>query len=221
MGTTIQAYRCRIGTFVPKDGHLKQKNAYKYSTTRNKIHPTNFPTNFPTNLTIKNCVLLIAVILLPLLFPPQLKPNLQRKSYYSHPLYPTPDQSISLHHYLYSSETWSGSTTADIACNFIISYSINTLAASTFSMISNFQSRYLHGNRRSGGIKISHWNKGPGYLQNKMPEIKNVINGLHPHILGISEANLHHNHDQNLVQLKDYVLHTCPTLSNPLLNTSR
>ena len=54
-----------------------------------------------------------------------------------------------------------------------------------------------------------------------MPEIRNIISGLHPHIIGISEANLHHNHDQNLVQIQDYTLHTCPTLGNPNLKTSR
>ena len=54
-----------------------------------------------------------------------------------------------------------------------------------------------------------------------MPEIKNIINGLHPHIMGLSEANLKASHDQNLVQLTDYVLHTCLTLNNPTLNTSR
>ena len=54
-----------------------------------------------------------------------------------------------------------------------------------------------------------------------MPEISNIISGLHPHIIGISEANLQHNHDQNLVQLEDYTLHTWPTLQNPLLKTSR
>ena len=49
-----------------------------------------------------------------------------------------------------------------------------------------------------------------------------MVNGLRPHILGISEANLHQSHDQNLVQLDDYILHTCPTISNNLLNnTSR
>ena len=88
-------------------------------------------------------------------------------------------------------------------------------------MITNFQSRYLHGNRRAGGIKISHWNKGPGFLKTKIPEIKNIVNGLHPHILGISEANLQQHHDQHLVQLEDYFLHTCPTIDNTTLKTSR
>ena len=88
-------------------------------------------------------------------------------------------------------------------------------------MISNFQSRYTYGNRKSTGIKISHWNKGPGHLHSKMPEIRNIIKGLHPHILGLSEANLKQSHDHKLVQLEDYVLHTCPTLDNPALATSR
>ena len=92
---------------------------------------------------------------------------------------------------------------------------------SSFTMFTNFISRYTHGNIRSQGFKISHWNKGGGFLQNKMTEIKNIVSGLHPHILGISEANLKDTHDQNLVQLEDYTLHTCPTISNPNLLTSR
>ena len=95
------------------------------------------------------------------------------------------------------------------------------MAASAFSSISNFTSRYINGNKKNQGIKIAHWNKGNAFLQNKMGEITNIISGLHPHIMGISEANLHDNHDQNLVQLEDYTLHTCPTLGNPLLKTSR
>ena len=69
--------------------------------------------------------------------------------------------------------------------------------------------------------QISHWNKGPGFFQNKMPEIKNIISGLHPHIIGISEENLHQHHDQHLVQLDDYVLHTFSTINNFTLKTSR
>jgi hypothetical protein len=55
------------------------------------------------------------------------------------------------------------------------------IATSSFAMVTNFKSRYLYGNR-SNGIKISALNKGGGFLQNKMPELKNIINGLHPHI---------------------------------------
>ena len=63
--------------------------------------------------------------------------------------------------------------------------------------------------------------EGTGFLQTKIPEIKNIINGLHPHILGISEANLHQHHDQHLVQLEDYLLHTSSTINNSTLKTSR
>ena len=98
---------------------------------------------------------------------------------------------------------------------------INVFASSTFSMITNYQAKYTNGNRKNQGIKIAHWNKGNAFLQTKMPEIRNIISGLHPHIIGISEANLHLNHNQDLVQLEDYTLHTCPTLLNPSLNTSR
>ena len=66
----------------------------------------------------------------------------------------------------------------------------------------------INGNKKNQGIKIAHWNKGNAFLQNKMPEIKNIISNIHPHILGISEANLHHHHDQNLVQIEDYTLYT-------------
>ena len=92
---------------------------------------------------------------------------------------------------------------------------------SLFSMVTNFQSRYLNENRKNIGIKISAWNKDKGFLKNKMPEIKNIIKGLNPHILGISEANLHRNHDKKLVQIDDYTLHTCPMIDNPDLSTSR
>ena len=38
----------------------------------------------------------------------------------------------------------------------------------------NFAARYTHGNRRTG-IKLAHWNKGGGYLGNKINEIENLI----------------------------------------------
>ena len=74
----------------------------------------------------------------------------------------------------------------------------------------NFLARYTYGNRKKNGIKIVHWNKGPSFLENKMT-----------HIFGLSEANLFDHHDLNNVQLPDYTLHTCPTLSNNQLKVSR
>ena len=59
----------------------------------------------------------------------------------------------------------------------------------------NFFARYINGNIRRNGIKLCHWNKGPGFLSSKLNEIENLINGYHPHILGISEGNFKSNHD--------------------------
>ena len=98
---------------------------------------------------------------------------------------------------------------------------INIAAASLYSMITNFHSRYLYGNKKNQGLKICHWNKGGSHLTNKIPELKNIVGGLHPHIFGVSEANLLHHHDQALVQLEDYNLHLPQTLSNPSLRVSR
>ena len=142
---------------------------------------------------------------------------------YTHPYYPTDEiRSTNIENISYKNHSIGiGTTTTDLHSRFILSYMINIFASSTFSMVTNSQSKYKNGNRKNQGIKIAHWNKGSAFLQNKMPEIRNIVSGLHPNIIGISEANLHHNHDQNLVQVEDYTLHTCPTLENPNQKTSR
>ena len=48
-----------------------------------------------------------------------------------------------------------------------------------------------------------------------------MIAGHHPHILGLSEANLRSNADLTLVQHDDYQLHTAPTMTNTELGISR
>ena len=85
----------------------------------------------------------------------------------------------------------------------------------------NFQARYKNGNIRRNGIKLSHWNQGPGFLSTKRNEIENIINGYHPHILGISEGSFHSSHDVNDVQIENYDVHFPKTLQNPQLNNSR
>jgi hypothetical protein len=85
----------------------------------------------------------------------------------------------------------------------------------------NFLARYTYGNKRQHGIKILHCNKGSSHLENKRNEIETLIDKYHPHILGLSEANLHSHHDENNVQFPDYTLHTCPTINKPLLEVSR
>ena len=90
-----------------------------------------------------------------------------------------------------------------------------------FRVISNFQSRYVNGNKSSKGIKIAHWNQGNSHLVNKMSEIKNIIAKHHPHVLGVSEANLLSGHDQRMVAIPNYTLHVCPTITNPTIGNSR
>ena len=85
----------------------------------------------------------------------------------------------------------------------------------------NFLTRYTYGNKIQNGIRIVHWNKGSSFLENKMTEIEPNIQQHRPHIFGLSEANLFSQHGLNNVQLPDYTLHTCPTLSNNQLNVSR
>ena len=86
--------------------------------------------------------------------------------------------------------------------------------ASCHQELSNFYARYLYGNKQDRGIKIAHFNKGPGYLVSKRNEIEHLISGLHPHVLGISEANYFKNQDYDEVQISDYIFHTSPTLDN-------
>ena len=135
MGITIQAYRCRIGTFLPKSQITLPKNTYKFTTTNE-----NFPTDF-TKAYLVLATILLASSIFPLAYQVKLKTI---NPSYNHPLYP--DTSYSTPHLFNPSNSMSGKTSTDIACNFILSYGMNTLAATVFRMVTNFQSRYL--NRR-------------------------------------------------------------------------
>ena len=86
---------------------------------------------------------------------------------------------------------------------------------------SNFFARYTYGNRSNRGMKLSHWNAGNAYLENKTNEIENLILDHHPHLLGISEANLHKNHCIDNCKIQDYDLITCKTMDNENLQISR
>ena len=102
------------------------------------------------------------------------------------------------------------------------SYSKSLSVYKTFVLKdNNFLARYTYGNRREHGIKILHWNKGPSHLENKKNDIEALIQKHRPHILGLSEANLFKHHLVSNVQIPEYTLHTCPTISNPELNVSR
>ena len=204
MGVTIQQYRSRIGRFLPKHSNKSTTNI----NNKNEDQPTD-------KLILETFLLLILAIftsfLLALLQFPAVNHHEQS---YSHPT-PLATTATSLQ------TSYSGHVTTNLSTIIILKSGINIFAASSFSMVTNFNSRYCYGNKRGSGIKICAWNKDKGFLQTKMPEIKNIVSSLHPHILGISEANLHSNHDKNLVHLDDYTLHTCLTISNPDFSTSR
>ena len=78
------------------------------------------------------------------------------------------------------------------------------LSTSISKTNNNFLARYTNGNIRRNGIKLCHWNKGPGFLSTKLNEVENVINGYSPHLFGVSEANFHSNHDISDVQIENY-----------------
>ena len=86
---------------------------------------------------------------------------------------------------------------------------------------SNFFARYTYGNRTNRGMKLTHWNAGNAHLENKMNNIESLIVDHHPHILGISEANLFKNHCIANCRLEDYELITCNTMNNHSLGVSR
>ena len=195
MGNDINQHRARIGSFNNCTNRLVLSNSI------NKIDPTE-----NQDSTYKFSYLKI-VIMIPILISFCTAINLSD----SHLFKST--SALPSHH--------GQASTPDLMTSILLPYTMNTLAASSFSMVTNFQSRYLHGNKKNQGIKICHWNKGGSHLVNKMPEIRNIVSGLHPHIFGISEANLLQNHDQTLVQLTDYNLHLPMTHTNPSLRTSR
>ena len=184
MGNDINQYRARIGSF---------NNVF--SKTRNyKIKPTN---NYPTykvnpseNLIADNqpykLFYIKAVLMIPIII--SVLTAINQSDTYLFKCNNPPSQT-----YL------PGHVSTDLTTYFLLPYTVNVLAASSFKMVTNFQSRYLYGNRKNQGIKICHWNKGGSHLKNKMPEIRNIVSGLHPHIFGLSEANLHQTHDQTLV----------------------
>ena len=64
------------------------------------------------------------------------------------------------------------------------------------------------------GIKLAHWNKGVGYLANKINEVDYLIKDYRPHVIGISESNFKSVHDKNEVQIENYNLFLANTLEN-------
>ena len=69
-----------------------------------------------------------------------------------------------------------------------------------YTIISNFQSKYMYGNRKLKGMRICHWNKSNSSIQAKLPEIKNLISKERPHFIGIYEANVKSNLDLDVIK---------------------
>ena len=107
-------------------------------------------------------------------------------------------------------------------CSSISSLSSSVpIQVSSYTELTNFSARYTYGNRQSKGIKIAHFNKGGGFLATKRYEIESIVSKFHPHILGISEANLFEGQNQMNIKIADYNLYLCPTMYNPELAYSR
>ena len=108
-------------------------------------------------------------------------------------------------------QCWSDEVETD--CNLNINFVLMTDV--------NFNARYVNGNRRNKGLKITHWNLGSAYLGNKIHEIETLVADFHPHILGISEANYFRSQSGAEVMLDEYELIPALTMDNPNLNVSR
>ena len=81
--------------------------------------------------------------------------------------------------------------------NFCFIKYVQTQHHSTYIINVNFECRYKFGNHtKQKGLKIAHFNKGPGFLIHKMEEIENIIGGYKPHIFGISESNFKKCHEK-------------------------
>ena len=87
----------------------------------------------------------------------------------------------------------------------------------SYKQVSNFEMRYVNGNKTSKGIKICHWNKGHSAYQNKFSEIKNIIPRFKPQVLGISEANINQHEDHSALSIPDYKVYFGPVSPNGMI----
>ena len=56
---------------------------------------------------------------------------------------------------------------------------------------------------------------------NKQLDIKDIVDRHKPHVLGLGEANVRHDHDLEDVQLPGYSLHLDSSINNPQLGMAR
>ena len=86
------------------------------------------------------------------------------------------------------------------------------------------QNKLMHiqeGNKNQKGYKLSQWNCGSAYLENKMTEVEAAVARIKPTVFCVSESNLRVTIDQAKVQIPGYRLFTSKTIENSALNISR
>jgi hypothetical protein len=134
MGIELGQYRACIGSFNSKISNYRIKNNVTQTTE-----------NQPTY----NFFYLSAAILIPIIIG-SIAAIYRCDEYCNYQVVRNNQQNI-------QDKNFSGDISVDFSSSFILQYTLNVFAASSFSMISNFQSRYLNGNRKNQGIKICHW----------------------------------------------------------------
>ena len=127
MGITIQAYRSRIGSFMPFKNQPTEN--YKSEQFGYETYPTNIP-------SLRKYLYLILLLISPLLFSTlAVHPVSSPAQSYSHPLYPTmPDHSL-LQLQRNSTETRSDNTAGAMVVAYILQYGIQMWSPSIASSL--------------------------------------------------------------------------------------
>ena len=126
MGIDINQHRARIGSFNNFISRpLLNSSSYKFNLIEKQ----------KTDFSTYKFSCLKAVIMIPIII--SLCAAINQNDLY---LYKS-TSTLSSHHGQASSP--------DLMNYILLPYTMNTLAASSFSMITNFQSRYLHGNKKN------------------------------------------------------------------------
>ena len=61
--------------------------------------------------------------------------------------------------------------------------------------------------QKSLNYKYFYWNKGPSFLVNKLADIKYIVEEHKPHVLGLGEANVRHDHSLEDLNIEGYSLY--------------
>ena len=131
MNITVEQYRSRIGSFLPRNSFSSPTS--KVVSPRTRTHPFQVPWFLVLVLAAAAASSLILVL--------QQNPDVLHK--YNGQAYNNLDP-----------RSRSRGTDSEHTDSFHMVQGFNTLASSAISMISNFQSRYTHGNRKAKGIGI-------------------------------------------------------------------